>query len=630
MRAVLALVLLQPPVAAASRLVVCTVLDAGFNMNSSLPAALPAFNVRDLRQVQGFDADSRVEFFGESYFDRDYELRVYGTYAEVNVRVRARECDVGWAPFYVTATRESCRPSARCLSLNASHFDPATGRLPAYATKPYSWWEDRRCCVDFTVNQQAPVWDLSVLYRSRSTRTAETMLASFFSPSSINILCMTVLCVVAAGHAIWIAERKSNADEFPDQYIDGIDDGIWWAAVTVTTVGYGDKAPSTPFGRVIGIVWMFSGLFVCSIFMASVSAALTVRELETRHVASLRDVAGQRVCTYPVLAREMLATEPVTAVSAPGGVVECGALLERGKVDAILMDRPIVEYYCRGEAWCRKKYAISLPLSRMMVAFALPEGSEGFRAGFNDAAGTNRSRARAAAVLGDELNVEMIRMYDRGALDDYAAEWFDAGELTAAGVLTASESDDGELNWALTSLALAFSVLYVLMQVYLFLRMLHRRHSNKHPSFFTNASSSSLKDIASATAKNTKYVKDSLKYHMGLEESVAEKFDHEGMRRLSEGGERWLERNEWFAASLSEKDWGRQIFRQQANQGEHVGGKLDAIMQRLERLESTRGTTADASAAVSASTAPQADSFETRELASALPAAGASSRVHCE
>ena len=88
------------------------------------------------------------------------------------------------------------------------------------------------------------------------------------------------------------------------------------------------------------------------------------------------------------------------------------SLLERGKVDAILMDRPIVEYYCQGEAWCRKKYAISLPLSRMMVAFALPEGSEGFRAGFNDAAGTNRSRARAAAVLGDELNVEMIKLYD--------------------------------------------------------------------------------------------------------------------------------------------------------------------------------------------------------------------------
>ena len=275
MRVVLALVLLRMPLAAAARLVVCTVLDAGFNMNSSLLGTLPALDVADHEHVIGFDADSRVAFFGAGYFGSAYELRVYENYAEVNVRVRARECDIGWAPFYVTAARESCRPSDQCLPLNASDADPATGRLPAFATKPDGWWESRRCCVDFTVNQQSPPWDLVVLYRSKRARSAEMMLASFFSASSLNILCMTVLCVVAAGHAIWIAERKSNADEFPDQYIDGIDDGIWWAAVTVTTVGYGDKAPSTPFGRVIGIVWMFSGLFVFSVFMASVSAALS-------------------------------------------------------------------------------------------------------------------------------------------------------------------------------------------------------------------------------------------------------------------------------------------------------------------------------------------------------------------
>ena len=156
-------------------------------------------------------------------------------------------------------------------------------------------------------------------------------------------------------------------------------------------------------------------------------------------------------------------------------------------------------------------------------------------------------------------------------------------------MLTASESDDGELNWALTSLALAFSVLYVLMQVYLFLRMLHRQLEQTSVASSRNGESSSLKDIASATAKNTKYARDSLKYSHGPR---GERRGEVRSRRDASAAPRAvgarLERNEWFACVLVGEGLGRQIFRQQANQGEHVGGKLDAIMQRLERLESTR------------------------------------------
>lgn len=37
-------------------------------------------------------------------------------------------------------------------------------------------------------------------------------------------------------------------------------DGIWWAFVTATTVGYGDLYPSTPIGRIIACVLMLSGI----------------------------------------------------------------------------------------------------------------------------------------------------------------------------------------------------------------------------------------------------------------------------------------------------------------------------------------------------------------------------------
>jgi len=49
-------------------------------------------------------------------------------------------------------------------------------------------------------------------------------------------------------------------------------EGIWWAIVTVTTVGYGDIAPTTIWGRLVGVALMITGLGVISTLAAAVAA----------------------------------------------------------------------------------------------------------------------------------------------------------------------------------------------------------------------------------------------------------------------------------------------------------------------------------------------------------------------
>lgn len=65
-----------------------------------------------------------------------------------------------------------------------------------------------------------------------------------------------------------------------DPAIDSPWDGIWWAWVTVTTVGYGDLVPASPQGRIFGGFLMLLGLGLFSHITASFSAFLIAREEE--------------------------------------------------------------------------------------------------------------------------------------------------------------------------------------------------------------------------------------------------------------------------------------------------------------------------------------------------------------
>ena len=67
---------------------------------------------------------------------------------------------------------------------------------------------------------------------------------------------------------------------------NSLGESVWWAAQTVTTVGYGDVIPDTPFSKVVAVIVMFFGVATVSITTAVITSAVmteTQRRLTDAH-----------------------------------------------------------------------------------------------------------------------------------------------------------------------------------------------------------------------------------------------------------------------------------------------------------------------------------------------------------
>ncbi|HEX2040415.1 MAG TPA: potassium channel family protein [Acidimicrobiales bacterium] len=83
---------------------------------------------------------------------------------------------------------------------------------------------------------------------------------------------LVTLVVVVGAAALVLAVEDGSAGA-----IDGIDDALWWAITTVTTVGYGDTFPVTAAGRAIGAFLMVAGIALFGVLTANLAAFLLER-----------------------------------------------------------------------------------------------------------------------------------------------------------------------------------------------------------------------------------------------------------------------------------------------------------------------------------------------------------------
>ncbi|MBL8965623.1 MAG: NAD-binding protein, partial [Spirochaetaceae bacterium] len=244
-----------------------------------------------------------------------------------------------------------------------------------------------------------------------------------------------VLAVLAAAFLVWLAERRPGEGMFGRFF-----DGIWWAIVTIATVGYGDKYPVTDLGRVFAIFLIVAGIVLTSIISGTVASIFVERRIrEGKGLQDLRVKNHLVLCGWNPNAEAVL--RGLEAAETPGArAVALVNWLEAEAFDALKARFPLLDLrFVRGD------FTQDAVLKRAAVASAracvfVPDASGG-----NSTANADertilgclaaRSLAPEMPLSAEILRPESEQHLRRAAVDNVVVNGELSGYLLSAGSL---------------------------------------------------------------------------------------------------------------------------------------------------------------------------------------------------
>jgi ABC-type amino acid transport substrate-binding protein len=174
------------------------------------------------------------------------------------------------------------------------------------------------------------------------------VIASIFSPHILKAIALMFLMSLISGIIVWSFERRRNSEMFGDGHVKGIGHGIWWAMVSMTTVGYGDKSPKTLGGRIVAGMWMIFSIVFIAAFTATITSQLTISGLKGK-VNGFNDLYDARVgCISGSEGFNFLTKKGVAVI--PFESIQEGLLaVDSNRIDAFVQDEKILRFAAKSE-----------------------------------------------------------------------------------------------------------------------------------------------------------------------------------------------------------------------------------------------------------------------------------------
>lgn len=144
------------------------------------------------------------------------------------------------------------------------------------------------------------------------------------------------------GAMVWLFERRHN-DDFGGSPVQGLGASIWWSAEAMTQASTGHRGPKTMAGRALAIIWMVVSIITIAVFTASVTSALTTRQMRGL-VNGVEDLPTVRVGTLAGSATIGFLDSERIKHRAFGKVTDGLKALETGSIDAFVYDKPLLAW----------------------------------------------------------------------------------------------------------------------------------------------------------------------------------------------------------------------------------------------------------------------------------------------
>ncbi len=254
---------------------------------------------------------------------------------------------------------------------------------------------ERERAMDFS----QPIFESGLQIMASGSAGESSIWNAIFSVDLFIAILAAFAILFVLGLLMWVFERRRQA-YFDRPARQAMFPAFWWALNLVVNGGFEERAPQSAMGRVLGVIMVVSSLFIVSIFVANITASLTVDAI-TGTIDDLNDLDGRKVATTTgstasaFLQSRGIAHQTFDSFNALTDAFEAQGL------DAVVFDGPLLAYFLTTTPGLEANL-IERVFRPEDYGIALPQGSG----------------------LREEINRALLELNESGTYQELRLKWF--------------------------------------------------------------------------------------------------------------------------------------------------------------------------------------------------------------